>query len=59
MFQRLRSMFLAVKRRRDFEDGMSEELRFHEQYAGDLMRSGGRAKKRIGLLAWNSEGSTA
>jgi predicted permease len=41
MFQRLRSMFLAGHRRRAFEDGMSEELRFHiQQYAEDRMRSG-------------------
>src|SRR5207244_10144994 len=31
----------ALTRRRDFEDGMSEELRFHiEQYTDDLVRSG-------------------
>jgi predicted permease len=41
MFPRLRSVFRAVKSRRDFENGMAEELRFHvEQYAGDLIRSG-------------------
>jgi predicted permease len=41
MFNRLRSLFRVLTRRRDFEDGMSEELRFHiEQYADDLVRSG-------------------
>src|SRR6202047_4342635 len=41
MFKRLRSLFRVLTRRRDFEDGMSEELRFHiEQYADDLVRSG-------------------
>src|SRR5437016_3330739 len=41
MFKRWRSLFRVLFRRRDFEDGMSEELRFHsEQYADDLVRSG-------------------
>jgi predicted permease len=41
MFKRLRSVLRVLTRRRDFEDGMSEELRFHiEQYTDDLMRSG-------------------
>src|SRR5258707_887074 len=41
MFKRLRSLFRGLTRRRDFEDGMTEELRFHiEQYADDLVRSG-------------------
>jgi predicted permease len=41
MVKRLRSLFRALTRRRDFEDGMSEELRFHiEQYVDDLVRSG-------------------
>ncbi len=41
MFQRFRSLFRVLTRRRDFEDGMSEELRFHiEQYTEDLVRSG-------------------
>ncbi|HTU43632.1 MAG TPA: ABC transporter permease [Bryobacteraceae bacterium] len=41
MFARLRSLFRALKSRRDFEDGMAEELRFHiEQYSNDLVRSG-------------------
>jgi predicted permease len=41
MFNRLRSLFRVLTRRREFEDGMSEELRFHvDQYTDDLMRSG-------------------
>src|SRR5580692_2371785 len=41
MIQRLRSLFPVLTRRRDFEQGMSEELRFHiEQYTDDLVRSG-------------------
>ncbi len=41
MLKRLRSLFRALKSRRDFEQGMTEELRFHiEQYTDDLVRSG-------------------
>src|ERR1700733_4995484 len=41
MFKRLRSLFRVLARRREFEDGMTEELRFHvEQYTDDLVRSG-------------------
>ena len=41
MFKRFRSLFRVLTQRRDFEDGMTEELRFHiEQYADDLVRSG-------------------
>jgi predicted permease len=41
MFKRLRSLFRVLTRRRDFEDGISEELRFHiEQWTDDLVRSG-------------------
>ena len=41
MFKRFRSLFRVLSRRGDFEDGMSEELRFHiEQYTADLVRSG-------------------
>jgi predicted permease len=41
MFARFRSLFRALTSRRDFEAGMTEELRFHiEQYAEDLRRSG-------------------
>ncbi len=50
MLKRLRSLFRALTRRRDFENGMTGELRFHiEQYADDLMRSGvsaGEARRR-------------
>jgi predicted permease len=38
---RFRSLWRVLKSRRSFEDGMTEELRFHiEQYAEDLVRSG-------------------
>jgi putative ABC transport system permease protein len=38
---RLRSLSRAIRSRRDFEQGMTEELRFHiEQYTDDLVRSG-------------------
>ena len=41
MLKRWRSLFRVLVRRRDFEDNMSEELRFHiEQYTDDLVRSG-------------------
>src|SRR5580704_4412925 len=41
MFKRLRSLFRVLTRRHDFENGMTEELRFHiEQYTDDLVRSG-------------------
>src|SRR6202171_1046109 len=41
MFKRIGSLFRVLTRRREFEDGMSEELRFHiEQWTDDLMRSG-------------------
>ncbi len=41
MFQRLHSLFRVLSWRRDFEAGMSEELRFHiEQYTDELVRSG-------------------
>ena len=46
MFKRLRSLFRVLTWRRDFEEGMSEELRFHiEQYTDDLVRSGGRENR--------------
>jgi predicted permease len=51
MFQRLRSLFLVLTRRRDFEDGMSEELRFHiEQYTEDLVRSGMSREKAARVI---------
>ena len=41
MFARFRSLFRALTSRRDFEAGMTEELRFHiEQYTEDLVRAG-------------------
>jgi predicted permease len=41
VFNRFRSLFRVLTRRRDFEEGMSEELHFHiEQYVDDLVRSG-------------------
>jgi predicted permease len=41
VLNRLRSLFRVLKSRRDFEQGMTEELRFHiEQYMDDLVRSG-------------------
>jgi predicted permease len=46
MFKRFRSLFRVLTRRRNFEDGMSEELRFHiDQWTDDLVSSGmSRAK---------------
>jgi predicted permease len=50
MFRRWRSLFLALIRRREFEEGMSEELRFHiEQYTDDLVRSGMAPEKAARL----------
>ena len=41
MWKRVRSLFRVLRSRHDFEEGMTEELRFHiEQYTGDLARSG-------------------
>jgi predicted permease len=41
MLNRIRSLFRVLVSQRDFEDGMSEELRFHmDQYTSDLVRSG-------------------
>jgi predicted permease len=41
MWKRLRSLFRVLTGRRQFEDGMSEELRFHiEQFTDDLMHRG-------------------
>ena len=41
MFERFRSLFRVLTSRRDFEDGMTEELSFHiQQYTDDLVRSG-------------------
>ena len=41
MLARLRSLYRALTSRRDFEAGMTEEMRFHmQQYAEQLVRSG-------------------
>ena len=41
MLTRVRSLLRVLTSRRGFEDGMTEELRFHiEQYTEDLIRSG-------------------
>src|ERR1700675_2335363 len=51
MFKRLRSLFRVLNRRRDFEEGMSEELRFHiEQYTDDLVRAGMSREKVARLV---------
>src|SRR5277367_1330912 len=51
MIQRLRSLFRVLTRRRDFEEGMSEELRFHiEQYTDDLVRSGMSREKAARVI---------
>ena len=48
MFKRFRSLFRVLAFRRDFEDGMTEELRFHiEQYADDMVRSGVPAEEAL------------
>src|ERR1700721_1915881 len=50
MFKRWRSLFRVLTRRREFEDGMTEELRFHiEQYTDDLVRSGVSREKAARL----------
>jgi predicted permease len=50
MFKRLRSVFRVLTRRREFEEGMSEELRFHiEQYTDELVRSGVTPEKAARL----------
>lgn len=46
MWQRVRSLLRALTSRVDFEDGMSDELRFHiEQYTEDLLRLGVSAEE--------------
>jgi len=41
MWKRIRSLVRAIARREQFEDGMSEELRFHiDEYADELRRAG-------------------
>ncbi|MGC1618752.1 MAG: ABC transporter permease [Candidatus Acidiferrum sp.] len=50
MFKRWRSLVRVLARRRDFEEGMSDQLRFHiEQYTDDLVRSGVSPEKAAGL----------
>ena len=50
MFERLRSFFRVLTRRREFEDGMTEELRFHiEQYTDELVRAGMSPEKAARL----------
>src|SRR6266481_1104417 len=51
MFKRLLSLFRVLTRRRDFEEGMSEELRFHiEQYTDDLVHSGMSREKAARMI---------
>jgi predicted permease len=51
MIQRLRSLFRVLARRRDFEEGMSDELRFHiEQHTDDLVRSGVSREKAARVI---------
>jgi hypothetical protein len=41
VLKRLRSLFRALRSRDDFENEMTEELRFHiDRYTADLVRSG-------------------
>lgn len=57
MFKRLRSLFRVLTRRREFEDGMTEELRFHiEQYTDELVRSG-MAPEKAARVAQRELGS--
>jgi predicted permease len=50
MFKHLRSFFRVLTRRREFEDGMTEELRFHiEQYTDELVRTGMSPEKAARL----------
>src|ERR1700675_4190898 len=59
MLKRLRSLFRVLTRRREFEDGMTEELRFHiEQYTDELVRSGVTPEKAA-RLAQRELGSLA
>lgn len=58
MFKRWRSLFRVLSRRRDFEEGISEELRFHmEQYTDDLVRSG-MSREKAARLARAELGSS-
>jgi predicted permease len=50
MFKRLPSLFRVLTRRREFENGMTEELRFHmEQYTDELVRSGVSREEAVRL----------
>jgi len=50
MLKRFRSLLRVLTRRREFEEGMTEELRFHiEEYADDLVRSGMSPEKAARL----------
>jgi predicted permease len=58
MLKRLRSLFRVLTRRREFEEGMTEELRFHiEQYTDDLVRSG-MSPEKAACLARKELGSS-
>jgi predicted permease len=58
MFKRFRSLFRVLTRRREFEEGMTEELSFHiEQYTDDLVRSG-MSPEKAARLAWRELGSS-
>ena len=55
MAGRLRSILRVLLARDRFENGMTEELRFHiETYADDLVRSGVRSKTRAAGHGWRS-----
>jgi predicted permease len=48
MLRRLQSLIRAITGRHRFEDGMSEELRFHmEEYSADLVQSGVPSKEAM------------
>src|ERR1700730_7828364 len=50
MLKRFRSLFRVLTRRREFEDGMTEEIRFHiDQYIDELVRSGMTPEKAARL----------
>jgi len=58
MLKRFRSLLRVLTRRSEFEEGMSEELRFHiEEYADDLVRSG-MSPERAARLAQKELGSS-
>jgi predicted permease len=57
MFERLRSFFRVLTRRREFEEGMTDELRFHiEQYTDELV-SAGMSPEKAARLAHKELGS--